>query len=105
MSKKRSKTAENRSLRTVVHAQLAAAAEEIYRLLKESRRPGMELTQPGTEQLRRLVMQLITAAVNNIFTAFEASRAADREPEDPGEERGAEPAGQSPDKHKHSEYI
>lgn len=94
MSKKRSKTTESRSLRAVVDAQLAAAAEEIFWLLKERR-------QADVEQLKRLVAERITAAVNNIFTVFEATRAAEREPEEPGQRLRAEPAagrtGQCPD--------
>lgn len=78
MSKKRSRNTENRSLRAVIDQQLAAAAEEIFRLLKE--RGPAEL-----EVLKELVTERITAAVEEIFTALRAIRPAEREQEAPGE--------------------
>lgn len=78
MSKKRSRNTENRSLRAVIDQQLAAAAEEIFRLLKER-------GQAELERLKELVTERITAAVEEIFTVLRATRAAGREPEEPGE--------------------
>lgn len=88
MSKKRCKSSESRSLRAAIEQQLAAAAEEIFRLLKERR-----LTD--VEQLKELLTERITAAVEQIFTVFEATRAAERGPEEPGET--PERSGYSPD--------
>lgn len=78
MSKKRPRNTENRSLRAVIDQQLAAAAEEIFRLLKER-------GQAELEGLKELVTERITAAVEEIFTALRGTRAAEREPEAPGE--------------------
>ncbi len=94
MSKKRSKSAESRSLRAAIDAQLAAAAEEIFWLLKER-------GQAGVEQLREQVTERITAAVQQIFIAFEATRAAGRGAQEPGESLrpgpGADRSGSSPE--------
>ncbi|XP_035525326.1 zinc finger and SCAN domain-containing protein 5C-like, partial [Morone saxatilis] len=76
MSKNRSKSSASRSLRAVIDRQLAAAAEEIFCLLEERH-------QAAVEQLRERVEQRINAAVQHIFTAYEASRAAERGPEEP----------------------
>jgi len=90
MSKKRSKSVENREnrdhrdhqdlrdLRATIDEQLAAAAEEIFRLLKD-RGPA------DVEELRGRVAERITAAVELIFTACGASRAAEGEPERPAD--------------------
>ncbi len=100
MSKKRSKSSENRNLRALIDERLTAAAEEIFWLLKERR-------QAGVEELKELVTERITAAVEQIFTVFEASRAAERGPEEPGESLRAEPGadrrGYSPDHTQHSQ--
>lgn len=94
MSKKRSRNTENRSLRALIDQQLAAAAEEIFRLLKER-------GQAELERLKELVTERITAAVEEIFTALRATRAAEREPEEPRESPrpgpGAGRAGWCPD--------
>ncbi|TNN36750.1 Zinc finger protein 568 [Liparis tanakae] len=95
MSKKRSKIVENREnrdhrdLRAAIDEQLAAAAEEIFRLLKD-RGPA------DVQQLRDRVAERITAAVELIFTAW-GSRAAGGEPErpaDPGSD-GRDPGPES----------
>ncbi len=78
MSKKRSKSSASRRLRTVIDVQLTAAAEEIFWLLKER-------GQAAVEELKELVTERITAAVEQIFTAFEATRAEERGPEERGE--------------------
>lgn len=89
MSKKRSKSTESRNLRALIDEQLTAAAEEIFWLLKERRQAGME-------ELKQLVAERITAAVEHIFTEFEATRAAERGPEEPGESLRAEPGADRP---------
>lgn len=78
MSKKRSKSGESRNLRAVIDEQLTAAAHEVFWLLQER-------AQTDVEQLKELVTERITAAVEHIFTAFEASRAAGGGAEEPGE--------------------
>lgn len=84
MSKKRSSS---RSLKAAIEQQLAAAAQEIFWLLQERR-------QAEPEQLRGLLTERITAAVELILTAFEASRGAERELQKSGESSGAEPAAE-----------
>ncbi|XP_068189775.1 uncharacterized protein [Antennarius striatus] len=76
MSKKRSKSSDSHGLRAAIDEQLAAAAREIFWLLKERR-------QAAVEELKALVTERITAAVEHIFTVFEATRAADRESGEP----------------------
>lgn len=71
------KTRWRRSLKAAVQHQMAAAADHILRLLTEAPPPEPEL-------LRRLVSERVSAAVEEILTAFRASRAADREQEVPG---------------------
>lgn len=78
MSKRRSKSSESRNLRAAVEQQLAAAAEEIFCLLKERR-------EAAVEELRDLVTERVTAAVDRILTVFQATRAAERGPEESGE--------------------
>ena len=78
MSKKRSKSTEIRSLRAVIDQQLAAVADHIYRLLKER-------GQAKLEELKELVTERITAAMEEIFTAFRATGMDDRGPEGPGD--------------------
>lgn len=84
MSKKRSKSDENRNLRAVIDEQLTAAAREIFWLLQER-------AQADVEQLKERVTERITAAVEHIFTAFEASRASGGGVEEPGESPRGEP--------------
>ncbi|KAG7225308.1 hypothetical protein INR49_007155, partial [Caranx melampygus] len=76
MSKKRSKTPEAQNLRAVIDHQLAAVADHIFWLLKER-------GQAELEQLRELITERITAAVEEIFTAFRATRTTDRDAEGP----------------------
>ncbi|KAM9839078.1 uncharacterized protein ACBR49_017743 [Aulostomus maculatus] len=83
MSKKRCKGSDSRSLRAVVEQQLAAAAEQILRLLEER-------GQAGAEKLKELVAERITAAVEVILTVFEATSAARRGPEEPGQTEGTD---------------
>lgn len=84
MSKKRSKSTEDRSLRgdrsllAAIDEQLTAAAEEIFWLLKERGQVKME-------QLKEQVTERINAAVEIIFTAFGVSRAEATVPEEPHE--------------------
>ncbi|XP_040909624.1 uncharacterized protein LOC121192125 [Toxotes jaculatrix] len=78
MSKKRSKASETRSLRAVIDQQLTAVADHIVWLLKER-------GQADLEELKELVTERVTAAVEEIFTAFRATRAADRDPEGHGQ--------------------
>lgn len=90
MSKKRSKSSESRSLRAAIDQQLTAAADHIFWLLKER-------GQAQLEELRELVTERITAAVEEIFTAFRATRTPRGEPEGPGDRPrpgpGADSAG------------
>lgn len=82
MSKKRPKTTASRNLRAVIDEQLTAAALEIFQLLRES-------ADTDVVTLKELVTERVTAAVETIFTVFQASR-ADRAAEDPGELLGVE---------------
>lgn len=84
MSTKRPKGDEYWNLRAVIDDQLTAAAHEIFLLLQER-------VQTDVEQLRELVTERITAAVEFIFTVFEASRAGDEAAEEPGESPAADP--------------
>ncbi|RVE67129.1 hypothetical protein OJAV_G00114130 [Oryzias javanicus] len=72
------------SLKTTVEQQLAEVAKEILWLLQER-------SQTGLDELKQLVMERITAAVELILTAFEVSRAAEK-PRDPDACSGADPA-------------
>lgn len=72
------------SLKTTVEQQLAEVAKEILWLLQER-------SQTGLDELKRLVMERITAAVELILTAFEVSRAAEK-PRDPVACPRADPA-------------
>lgn len=91
MSKKRSKSTASRNLRAVIDEQLTTAALQIFQLLRES---------PDTDvvTLKELVTERVTAAVETIFTVFQASR-ADGAAEDPGEILGVEPRMRSFGKH------
>lgn len=84
MPKRRSKSGANRNLRAVIDEQLTAAAHEIFLLLREC-------AHANVEQLRERVTERITAAVERIFSAFQASKAADSGAEEPGESPRAEP--------------
>lgn len=75
MSRKRS---ESNKLKVSIEQQLAAAAKEIFRLLQE--RSEAEL-----EELRGLVMERLAAAMELIFKAFEANKAAQRGSREPRE--------------------
>lgn len=87
MSQKRSESAAIRSLRSVIDEQLAAAAREIFALLRER-------AEADTERLKELVTQRVEAAVRAIFSAFQRSRAAGAS-EEPGERRGRRTGGVS----------
>lgn len=57
-----------KSLRAAVERQLSAAAERVVRLLQE--RPSS-----GGRQLRRMVMDAVAAAVERIFSEYQAAAA------------------------------
>nr|XP_012778259.3 uncharacterized protein LOC101463868 [Maylandia zebra] len=76
MSKKRS---ESRRLKATIEQRMAAAAQEIFRLLHERSRAELP-------ELRELLVERLSAAIELILNAFEASRAAERGAEDPGGE-------------------
>lgn len=77
MSKKRS---ESRRLKATIEQRMAAAAQEIFRLLHERSRAELP-------ELRELLAERLSAAIELILTAFEESRAAERGAADPGGER------------------
>lgn len=77
MSKKRSKTVWSRNLRTVIDDQLTAAAQEIFTLLRER-------ADADPDQLKELVTERVTAAVEIIFTVFQRIR-GEGAAEEPGE--------------------
>lgn len=77
MSKKRSKTVWSRNLRTVIDDQLTAAAQEIFTLLRER-------ADADADQLKELVTERVTAAVEIIFTVFQRIR-GEGAAEEPGE--------------------
>lgn len=77
MSKKRSKTVSSRNLRTVIDDQLTAAAQEIFTLLRER-------ADADADQLKELVTERVTAAVEIIFSVFQRIR-GERAAEEPGE--------------------
>lgn len=78
MSNKRCSYTKNLNLRDAIEQRLAAAAEDIFRLLQE-RGPAV------LEELKELVAERISAAVEDIFAAFRATGAGLREPEEPTE--------------------
>lgn len=79
MSKKRSKAVASRDLRAAIDEQLAAAAREIFRLLRERADADAD-----ADQLKALVTERLAAAVESIFTVFQKIRGA-RAAEEPGE--------------------